>query len=132
LNTKLQFVQTIVQAPGSNVEARSVLEQYLAATEKLRMERKPEWQVHLDWAIKNTGSPDCPELYVASDVDCLWKGNRACLMSRAINAAKADRLKDAFEKALVAQCQSPGAGLSILNAGTVAVVNYLKAREVKP
>ena len=101
-------------------------------------DNKPDWQKHIDWARNNTGAPDCPLLYVTSDLQaCLAQGaltgnhsgNRQCVIQLASVAAKSGdpRLEGvAFSYVLLTQCHNSGAQQALINAGPEAVVNYLK------
>jgi hypothetical protein len=99
---------------------------------------KPDWQKHIDWASSDTGAPDCPWLYVTSDLQgCLalglatgnHSGNRSCVIQLAGIAARTgdQRLQGvAFSYVLLTQCHNGGAQQAIINAGPGAVINYLK------
>jgi hypothetical protein len=91
--------------------------------------QRAEWMSHIDWSIRNTdagGSTDCPALY--TDPGCVLNGGRACLMSQAINAAKADGCSEALKITLVTQCHNSEAQQAILAAGEQSVCAYLKAQ----
>jgi hypothetical protein len=92
--------------------------------------QRAEWMGHIDWSIGNTdagGSTDCPALY--TDPSCVLKGGRACLMSQAIDAVKANGCSEALKITLVTQCHNPEARQAILAAGEQNVCAYLKAQE---
>jgi hypothetical protein len=84
---------------------------------------------HVDWSIKNTdagGSTNCPSEYPYPG--CILSGGRACLMTEAINSAKANDCANAFQVTKVTQCHSPKAQQLIAEAGQDAVCRYLKAK----
>jgi len=89
---------------------------------------KPDWMKHIDWSIGNTGPVDCPEQYLATYPECIFGGGRACLMSKAIESAKANNCSWAFRLTLITQCHNGAAQTSIANAGQDAVCNYLKTK----
>jgi hypothetical protein len=44
----------------------------LAIPQLTSAQDKPDWQKHIDWSSTDTGAPDCPYLYVSSDLQaCL-------------------------------------------------------------
>jgi hypothetical protein len=88
---------------------------------------KPDWQVHIDWSIGNTGPPDCVAQYAATEPKCLTEGNRSCLMRRAIDSAKHNNCSYALRLTLITQCHNAGAQQAIGGAGEAAVCAYLKA-----
>jgi secreted trypsin-like serine protease len=91
--------------------------------------QRAEWMTHIDWSIRNTdagGSTDCPARY--TDPGCVLNGGRACLMSQAINAAKASGCAEALKTTLVTQCHNPEAQKAILAAGEKNVCAYLNAQ----
>jgi hypothetical protein len=85
--------------------------------------------ININWSIGNTGAPDCPEQYAAYP-ECLLpgRGNRSCLMSKAIQSAKDNDCANAFRLTLITQCHNAGAQQSIAAAGQEAVCNYLKKK----
>jgi secreted trypsin-like serine protease len=90
---------------------------------------RPEWMIHIDWSIRNTdagGSTNCPGLYPYPG--CVLRGGRACLMSQAINSAKAGSCSDAFRVTLVTQCHNKEAQQAIQSAGPTNVCSYLKSQ----
>jgi hypothetical protein len=97
---------------------------------------KPDWQKHIDWAANDTGAPDCPWLY-SQNLECLGigaitgnnGGNRSCLITEAIIAAKGGYDQAAYGLTLITQCHNPGAAQSIAIAGPTAVANYLRTFE---
>jgi hypothetical protein len=89
---------------------------------------RPRWMDHIDWSIGNTGPVDCPEQYLATYPECIFGGGRACLMSKAIEAAKANNCSWAFRLTLITQCHNGAAQTDIANAGQDAVCSYLKTK----
>jgi hypothetical protein len=88
-----------------------------------------EWQRHIDWAIQDTGPPDCPDLYdEAGASNCLGHGNRACLMQMAIAIAKKDDVRVAMRLTLITQCHNQEAQHAIADAGPEVVGDYLKTK----
>jgi hypothetical protein len=93
----------------------------------------PDWQLHIDWsAANNTNDPgetNCPQSYMeAEQPSCIIGGGRACLMAKAIEAAKAGRCEYAFHLTLITQCHNAGAQQALANAGQGQVCAYLKTR----
>lgn len=86
----------------------------------------------LQWCIGNysrdPGETNCPGDYVATYPECLTGGGRACLMSKAIQAAKANDCANAFRLAQICQCHNDGARDEIRAAGPQAVCDFLKTR----
>jgi hypothetical protein len=93
---------------------------------------KPDWQKHIDWSIGNNttdpGETNCVDQYLATEPACVTGGGRACLMSRAINSAKANNCAYAMRLTLITQCHSGGAQQAIGGAGPDAVCSYLKSK----
>jgi len=89
---------------------------------------RPDWMNDIDWSIGNTGPVDCPEQYLATYPECIFGGGRACLMSKAIDSAKANNCSWAFRLTLITQCHNGTAQSRIANAGQDAVCNYLKTK----
>jgi hypothetical protein len=98
---------------------------------------KPDWQRHIDWASTDHGAPDCPWLYVTSDLQvCLAKGvltgntdgNRSCVIGLASSLAKSGTPQGqalAYQYVLLTQCHNGGAQQTLRDAGQYNVVNYL-------
>jgi hypothetical protein len=94
---------------------------------------KPDWQIHIDWAIHDDGAwePQCIQKVLSVYPECVvpYPGTgRACVMRKAIAAAKADNCNHAFEMALLCQCHNADAQKAIGNAGQQAVCDYLKTK----
>lgn len=97
-------------------------------------DNKADWQKGIDWAANDTGAPDCPWLYAPSNIDCLTlgaatannSGNRACLIDKAIIAARNGYDGAAFGLTLITQCHNQGAAQALLGAGPKAVADYLR------
>jgi len=87
--------------------------------------QEPRWQGHIDWAANDSGTPDCPLLYVPVP-DCLLGGNRACVIGHAIDQAKNNQDLAAFGLVLITQCHNTGAQQDLKDAGPYAVGNYLR------
>ena len=90
---------------------------------------KPIWQGHLDWCKGDSGQVDCPSAYLATYPECIYKGGRSCLMSKAIDSAKANNCSWAFQLSLICQCHNTEAATQIAVAGQDAVCGYLKTPE---
>ena len=93
---------------------------------------KPDWQIHIDWAIGNhttdPGETNCPEQYVATEPACITGGGRACLMVRAIDSAKHNNCSYAMRLTLITQCHNQGAQQALGEAGLQAVCDYEKTK----
>lgn len=106
----------------------------------LAAQQAPDWQIHLNWSIHNQGHVDCGEQYSPYPTcavcppdwkghpDCLAHGGRACMMSYAINNARAGRCDLAFAESLVTQCHNGTARRAIETAGSPAVCRYLRSQ----
>jgi hypothetical protein len=84
---------------------------------------------HLSWCSRDTGPPDCPAQYQAIGAgDCLGNGNRACLYSRAAEAAAANQCGAAFQLVMTCQCHGSGANgrASIQMAGPSGICRYFR------
>lgn len=90
--------------------------------------QQPNWQKHIDWAIGNTGAPDCPEQYQYPECLLPGAGNRSCLMSKGIQSAKDGDCANAFRQATTCQCHNPGAQQELGAAGQQAVCDYMKTK----
>ena len=92
------------------------------------MAGKPDWQIHIDWAISNhttdPGETNCPDQYAATEPHCITEGGRACLMVRAIDSAKHNNCSYAFRLTLITQCHNQGAQAQLSSAGQQAVCDY--------
>src|SRR5262249_47301790 len=88
-------------------------------------DRRAAYEIDIDWAANDTGTPDCPWLY-APVPDCLLGGNRSCVISHAIDQAKANQDFAAFGLVLITQCHNPGQQKVLVQAGPYAVANYLR------
>ena len=60
----------------------------IIASLRVYAQDKPAWQKHIDWAIGNTGAPDCPDQYQYPECLLPGKGNRSCIMQKGIQSAK--------------------------------------------
>jgi hypothetical protein len=93
---------------------------------------KPDWQKHIDWSIGNhttdPGETNCPDQYIATEPACITGGGRQCLMSRAVDSAKANNCSYAFRLTLITQCHNGGAQQAIGAAGQGSVCAYLKTK----
>jgi hypothetical protein len=83
---------------------------------------------HVDWAIGNTGHPNCADQYIATYPACLLEGNRSCLMRKAIESARSRDCNNAVRLTLITQCHSSSAQQQIAAAGADAVCTYLASR----
>ena len=101
-------------------------------------QQAPDWQIHLDWSIRDQAHVDCGEQYSPYPIcavctpdwkghpDCLARGGRACMMSYAIHDARAGHCDLAFEESLVTQCHNGSARSAIEAAGSTSVCRYLR------
>jgi hypothetical protein len=90
---------------------------------------KPDWQLHIDWAIQDKGAVDCPaQYYEVGASDCVYHDGRACLMQRAISFAKNNNNHSAMRLTLITQCHNQQAQQAISSAGVDAVGDYLRQR----
>ena len=119
-------------SPEQNPRSRTIAPLPKTATKGATANAPPaereEWMTHIDWSIGNTdagGATDCPAQY--PDTACILVGGRACLMTEAINAAKAGTCAEALKTTLVTQCHNPHAQQTIIAAGEERVCAYLKA-----
>ncbi len=98
----------------------------------LEAQWKPEWQQHCDACIGYyTANPEaihCQDQYTATYPECLKQGGRACLMVRAIAAAKAGDCDKAFKLTLICQCEDGTAQEHLKAAGPRAVCGYLMSK----
>lgn len=100
----------------------------LALSVPIMRAEKPDWQKGIDWAVGNTGEPNCKEEYVKTEPKCLVEGNRSCLMARAIDSAKHDNYAYAMRLTLITQCHNGGAQKQLGEAGQKAIGDYLKTK----
>jgi hypothetical protein len=101
-------------------------------------QQAPDWQIHLDWSIRDQGHVDCGEQYSPYPTcavctpdwkghpDCLERGGRACMMSYAIRDARAGDCDLALDESLVTQCHNACARRTIEVAGASRVCEYLR------
>lgn len=87
---------------------------------------KPDWQMDIDWARGDTGGVDCPALYMATYPECIYKGGRSCLMSKAIDSAHANNCSWAFQLTLITQCHNSSQAIALAQAGQQAICDYEK------
>lgn len=97
----------------------------LCGTASSAQDNRPAYEIDIDWAANDTGAPDCPWLYVPVP-DCLMGGNRSCVISHAIDQAKANQDFAAFGLVLITQCHNPTEQQNLINAGPYVVANYLR------
>ena len=93
---------------------------------------KPDWQQHCDACLgyytSNPAEVQCQGDYAATYPECLAGGGRACLMVRAVAAAKADNCDTAFKLTPIRQCHDGTAQEHLRAAGPRAVCGYLMAK----
>jgi hypothetical protein len=98
----------------------------------LDAQRKPDWQTHCDACLgyytSNPAEVHCQDDYTATYPECLVGGGRACLMVRAVAAAKANDCDKAFKLTLMCQCHDGTAQEHLRAAGPRAVCGYLMAK----
>ena len=93
--------------------------------------QQPNWQKQVESSIADVTRPEqikCPELYEATQTRCQFEGGRACLMKRAIEAAKRGDCARAVQFTEITQCTDQAAQREIKDAGVTAVCNYLKSK----
>ena len=89
------------------------------------------WQKQVESSIADVTGPEqvmCPELYESTQTRCQFEGGRACLMKRAIEAAKRGDCARAVWFTEVTTCTDQAAQREIKDAGETAVCNYLKSK----
>jgi hypothetical protein len=105
-----------------------VLVALFAQMPALLAEGQSGWQAQLEWAIRDFGNPDCRDEYLAiGQAKCLGAG-RACLMQRAIVAARNDDCGAALTLSLTTQCHNESAQRALKEAGPQVVCAYLRTR----
>lgn len=101
-------------------------------SEPLGAQWKPDWEKHCDACIgyytSNPAQLHCPGDYAATYPECLKEGGRACLMVRAIQAAKAGDCEKAFKLTVTCQCHDGTAQEHLKAAGPRAVCGYLMSK----
>ena len=93
--------------------------------------QQQNWQRQVESSIADVTGPDqikCPELYETTQTRCQFEGGRACLMKRAIEAAKRGDCARAVWFTEITKCTDQGAQKEIKSAGETAVCNYLKSK----
>jgi len=93
--------------------------------------QQPSWQKQVDSSIADVTGPDqikCPELYETTQTRCQFEGGRACLMKRAIEAAKRGDCARAVWFTEITKCTDQAAQKEVKGAGETAVCNYLKSK----
>jgi len=94
--------------------------------------QKPDWTNHIDWCIghytTDPGGADCANQYTATEPKCIAAGGRACLMERAIAAAKHNNCSYAFRLTLICQCHNGQAQQQLGEAGQQKVCDYEKTK----
>ena len=93
--------------------------------------QQQNWQKQVDSSIAAVTGPEqvkCPELYEATQTRCQFEGGRACLMKRAIEAAKRGDCARAVQFTEITKCNDQAAQREIKDAGAAAVCNYLKSK----
>ncbi|MGZ5441940.1 MAG: hypothetical protein ACXW5U_24645 [Thermoanaerobaculia bacterium] len=80
---------------------------------------------NINWSFGDTGPRDCPDEYERIGTSC---GTRKCVMEKAVASARAGDCDSAYSLTLLTQCHNHGAQQSLVQAGRVAVCNYLRAR----
>lgn len=103
-----------------------------AISASVRGQAKPDWQKHCDACIgyytANPAEVHCQGDYAATYPACLTGGGRACLMTRAVAAAKAGDCERAFKLTLICQCHDGTAQAHLKAAGRQAVCGYLMTK----
>lgn len=118
---RIVIVSAVVLAASALVGTRAIVRAADSPCDK-------ECQGNIDWSIGNTGAPDCPDQYIATEPKCLTEGNRSCLMRRAIDSAKHNNDSYAKRLTLITQCHNGNAQKSIGRASEKAVGDYLRTK----
>jgi hypothetical protein len=121
-----QWLQSLalLAPPGGTSNSNSEVEK----TADNRAPQTADWMKHIDWAIRDSGPVDCPNLYVSTYPDCIFGGGRSCLMRRAITAARLGDFPNALKLVTITQCHSPSAMAALNAAGPINVRGYLKSQ----
>src|SRR5215813_2433509 len=93
--------------------------------------QQQNWQKQVESSITDVTGPEqvkCPELYESTQTRCQFEGGRACLMKRAIEAAKRGDCARAVQFTEITKCSDQAAQREIKDAGAAAVCNYLKSK----
>ena len=93
--------------------------------------QQQSWQKLVESSIADVTSPGevkCPELYQTTQTRCQFEGGRACLMKRAIEAAKRGDCARAVWFTEITKCTDQAAQNEIKTAGEAAVCSYLKSK----
>jgi len=93
--------------------------------------QQQNWQKQVESSINDVTGPEqvkCPELYESTQTRCQFEGGRACLMKRAIEAAKRGDCARAVQFTEITKCNDQAAQREIKDAGETAVCNYLKSK----
>jgi hypothetical protein len=93
--------------------------------------QQQNWQRQVESSIADVTGPDqvkCPELYETTQTRCQFEGGRACLMRRAIEAAKRGDCTRAAWFTEITKCTDQAAQKEIKDAGATALCNYLKSK----
>ena len=107
-------------------ESRTGMKEYARAAQDYMKSVQEDWQVGILWAKGDSGAVDCPQLYGATYPECIFKGGRSCLMSKALDSAKANNCSWAFQLTLITQCHNGAAAMSLAKAGQDNVCGYEK------
>lgn len=86
-----------------------------------------KWEGALEWCARDTGDADCPTKYVGDAAECLAGRRRACLISKAIVAAKMNQDQHALELVQTCQCHNQNAQWA-LTANEQNVLAWLRRR----
>ncbi len=117
---------------GTAVTPTSAAPQPAPATTAVAGAQKPDWQYDVDWSIghytTDPGGTDCAGQYTATEPKCITGGGRACLMEKAIDAAKHNNCSYAFRLTLIGQCHNPKAQQHLGEAGPQKVCDYEKTK----
>jgi hypothetical protein len=127
-DTTTSAVQRI---PQTAEEGKTLLNKLIADVQKsaANPNDKPEYQIHIDWSVRDSGPPDCPWAYIADGQDsalCLASTVRSCLMGLAISDAKSGNTQHAFTRTIITQCHNSEAMIVLAKAGPQQVSDYLK------
>jgi hypothetical protein len=93
--------------------------------------QSPQWQKMVENSIEDRTGPEavrCPELYEATQTRCQFDGGRACLMERAVEAAKGGDCARATWLTEIALCTDPAAQARIKEAGQEKVCAFLEGK----
>jgi hypothetical protein len=130
--TKEVRVMEIAQAgAGLRVGAAAFLLFAICVAAIAPADAQQNWHKQVESSIADVTGPEqvkCPELYETTQTRCQFEGGPACLMRRAVEAAKRGDCARAIWFTEITKCTDPAAQREIKDAGATAVCEYLKSR----